>query len=244
MSENSANLQGGQNTEDKQENQGKINYHSSGIVERDDSVLLTNVREQMDKAAEEARQIKAEARQRAKEEKANAKQDPMSQQVREAKKAVKFTRRQERSARIKEALFGGKRKIITFSVIALIIALIVGIPATMFAVEKHEETEAAWAEDDDSQLSADQFRREVADAYFEDGDIAAARAKFEDKIASARNDLSAFHYKFSYFQFRLSVLGEKAGAAEYLNSFCTDDLDSIKQDKCEYGKALLENWNE
>ena len=244
MSENSANLQGGQNTEDKQENQGKIKYHSSGIVERDDSVLLTNVREQMDKAAEDARRIKAEARQQAKEAKAAAKNDLMSTQVREAKKAVKFTRRQERSAKMKDFLFGGRHKFITIAAIVLIVGLIVGIPTAIILNKKHEEVETAWGDDNDWQEEADDFRRKVADAYFENEDAAAARTKFEDKIASTTDEIGKFHYQFSYFLFRLSILGERGGASEYLNSFCTDDLDSIRQDKCEYGKALLENWNE
>ena len=242
MSENSANLQGGQNTEDKQENKGKINYHSSGIVERDDSVLLTNVREQMDKAAEDARRIKAEARQQAKEAKAAAKNDLMSTQVREAKKAVKFTRRQERSAKMKDFLFGGRRKFITIAAMVLIVGLIVGIPTAIILNKKHEEVQTAWAEDEDWQVEADVFREKVANAYFEDGDMVAARTKFEDKISSVSDEIGKFHYRFSYFLFRLSVLGERGGAAEYLNSFCTDGLDEIRQDKCDYGKALVENW--
>jgi len=184
MSENSANLQGGQNTEDKQGNKGKINYHSSGIVERDDSVLLTNVREQMDKASEEAKRIKAEARQQAKEKKAASKNDQMKKDVREAKKAVRFVRRRECIAKIKDFFFAGRHKYTTIGVI-VVICLLIGF-IVMIQIANHHKIANY-----DYIMSQDELDKEFAqeyDDYKDSGDIGSPLQKYKSIMDGSSKD--------------------------------------------------------
>ncbi len=155
MSEKSANLQGGQNTEENQENKTDYNFRAENINQRDESALFAHVREDMEKQAIEQRQAKQELRSQYKQEKSEAAQRARSEkeaaakmraaektQIREAQKAVRFTRRRERNAKIKEFIFGGWHKYVFWTVIFLVVAISVkAIMSINFKVAEEKQAE-------------------------------------------------------------------------------------------------------